>query len=151
MYVDKTLSGIRAVQTLSRLNRSHPEKRDVFVLDFLNDTETITKAFSDYYRTTVLSDESDPDRLHDLQADLDGAQVYTPDQVRTFVKLYLDGAERGRLDPILDRCVAASLKDLDEDGQIRFKGGAKAFARAYAFLSSILPYTTWAGRSARSS
>ena len=149
MYVDKTLSGIRAVQTLSRLNRSHPEKRDVFVLDFLNDTETITKAFSDYYQTTILSDETDPDRLHDLQADLDGAQVYSPDQVRAFVKLYLDGAERGRLDPILDRCVAAYLKDLDEDGQVRFKSRAKAFARAYAFLSSILPYNNlgWEERS----
>ena len=149
MYVDKTLSGIRAVQTLSRLNRSHPEKRDVFVLDFLNDTETITKAFSDYYRTTILSEETDPDRLHDLQADLDGAQVYSPDQVRAFVKLYLDGAERGRLDPILDRCVAAYLKDLDEDGQVRFKGRAKAFSRAYAFLSSILPYNNlgWEERS----
>ena len=149
MYVDKTLSGIRAVQTLSRLNRSDPEKRDVFVLDFLNDTETITKAFSDYYRTTVLSDETDPDRLHDLLADLDGAQVYAADQVREFVTLYLDGADRGRLDPILDRCVAVYLKDLDEDGQVRFKGAAKAFARAYAFLSSILPYNNlgWEERS----
>ncbi len=149
MYVDKTLSGIRAVQTLSRLNRSHPEKRDVFVLDFLNDTETITRAFSDYYRTTVLSDETDPNRLHDLQADLDAAQVYAPDRVRAFVKLYLDGAERTRLDPILDRCVAAYLKDLDEDGQVRFKGKAKAFTRAYAFLSSILPYNNlgWEERS----
>ena len=149
MYVDKTLSGIRAVQTLSRLNRSHPEKRDVFVLDFLNDTETITRAFSDYYRTTVLSDETDPDRLHDLQADLDAAQVYAPDRVRAFVKLYLDGAERTRLDPILDRCVAAYLKELDEDGQVRFKGKAKAFTRAYAFLSSILPYNNlgWEERS----
>ena len=60
IYVDKTLSGIRAVQTLSRLRRSHPEKRDVFVLGFLNDTDTITKALSDYYQTTVLSDETEP-------------------------------------------------------------------------------------------
>ena len=149
MYVDKTLSGIRAVQTLSRLNRSHPDKRDVFVLDFLNDTETIAEAFSHYYRTTILSDETDPDRLHDLQADLDGAQVYSPEEVRAFVKLYLDGAGRGRLDPILDRCVAAYLDDLDEDGQVRFKGRAKAFTRAYAFLSSILPYNNlgWEERS----
>ena len=149
MYVDKTLSGVRAVQTLSRLNRSHPEKRDVFVLDFLNDTETIAKAFSDYYRTTILSDETDPDRLHDLQADLDGAQVYSPEEVRAFAKLYLDGAGRGRLDPILDRCVAAYLDDLDEDGQVRFKGRAKAFTRAYGFLSSILPYNNvgWEERS----
>ncbi|MYA40707.1 MAG: type I restriction endonuclease subunit R [Gemmatimonadetes bacterium] len=149
MYVDKTLSGIRAVQTLSRLNRSHPEKRDVFVLDFLNDTETIAKAFSDYYRTTILSDETGPDRLHDLQADLDGAQVYSPEEVRAFAKLYLDGAGRARLDPILDRCVAVYMEDLDEDGQVRFKGRAKAFTRAYAFLSSILPYNNlgWEERS----
>ena len=77
MYVDKTLSGIRAVQTLSRLNRAHPKKHDVFVLDFLNDTETITEAFSNYYRTTILADETDPNKLHDLQSDLDGAQVYS--------------------------------------------------------------------------
>ena len=149
MYVDKTLSGIRAVQTLSRLNRSHPEKRDVFVLDFLNDTETITKAFSDYYRTTVLSDETDPNRLHDLQADLDGAQVYAPDQVRAFVKLYLDGAERGRLDPILDGCVAAYIGDLDEDGQ----AGSRARPRRSRAPTRSSPRssrtTTWGGRSAR--
>ena len=63
MYVDKVLSGIKAVQTLSRLNRAHPDKRDVFVPDFQNNTETITEAFSDYYRTTVLSDETDPASL----------------------------------------------------------------------------------------
>ena len=78
MYVDKTLAGIQAVQTLSRLNRAHPKKHDVFVLDFLNDVETIRSAFADFYRATVLADETDPDRLHDLQADLDGAQVYAP-------------------------------------------------------------------------
>ena len=66
--------------------------------------------------------------------------MYAPEQVREFVTLYMDGAGRGRLGPILDRSVAAYLKDLDEDGQVRFKGRAKAFARAYAFLSSILPY-----------
>src|SRR5439155_4894527 len=65
MYVDKALSGIKAVQTLSRLNRAHPQKHDVFVLDFINNTETIKEAFSDYYRTTVLSEETDPNKLHD--------------------------------------------------------------------------------------
>ena len=68
MYVDKHLSGIRAVQTLSRLNRSHPKKSDTFVLDFLNSTDVIQESFSDYYRTTILSDETDPDKLHDLKA-----------------------------------------------------------------------------------
>ena len=99
------------------------------------------RPFHIFYRTTILSDETNPDRLHDLQADLDGARVYSSEEVRAFVRLYLDGAGRGRLDPILDRCVEAYLTDLDEDGQVRFKGRAKAFTRAYAFLSSILPYT----------
>ena len=67
MYVDKTLSGIKAVQTLSRLNRSHPQKHDAFVLDFLNETKVIEDAFADYYRTTILSEETDPDTLNDLQ------------------------------------------------------------------------------------
>ena len=141
MYVDKTLSGIKAVQTLSRLNRAHPKKHDVFVLDFLNEADTIRDAFADYYRATVLADETDPDKLHDLQGDLDRAQVYGAGQIEDFVRLYLEGAERDRLDPILDACVAVYKKELDEDGQVEFKGGAKAFVRTYAFLSGILPYT----------
>jgi type I restriction enzyme R subunit len=149
LYVDKPLSGVKAVQTLSRLNRAHPKKHDVFVLDFLNDTDIITEAFSSYYRTTILADETDPNKLHDLQADLDAAQVYSPDQVSEFVKRYLAGVDRDQLDPILDRCVAVYMEDLDEDGQVRFKGRAKAFTRAYAFLSSILPYNNlgWEERS----
>ena len=73
--MDKVLSGIKAVQTLSRLNRSHPEKRDVFVLDFENDADTIQTAFADYYRTTILGQETDPNKLHDLKTGLDATQV----------------------------------------------------------------------------
>jgi len=141
MYVDKPLSGIKAVQTLSRLNRAHPQKHDVFVLDFVNDSETIREAFSDYYRTTVLSEETDPNKLNDLKSDLDGYQVYAQEQIEQLVTLYLDGVERDKLDPILDACVATYKEQLDEDGQVDFKGKAKAFARTYAFLASILPYT----------
>lgn len=141
MYVDKILSSIKAVQTLSRLNRAHPKKHDVFVLDFMNDSDTIKEAFSDYYRTTILAEETDPDKLHDLKTDLDRYQVYTSDQIQSLAKLYLDGAERDRLDPILDACVAVYKADLNEDGQVDFKGKAKAFVRTYSFLSSILPYT----------
>jgi type I restriction enzyme R subunit len=140
MYVDKALSGIKAVQTLSRLNRAHPKKHDVFVLDFMNGADTIEAAFADYYRTTILSDESDPNKLHDLKAALDAHQVYDPPQVDQLVALYLDGADRDRLDPILDACVAVYKDDLDEDGQVDFKGKAKAFLRSYGFLSSILSY-----------
>jgi type I restriction enzyme R subunit len=140
MYVDKVLSGIKAVQTLSRLNRAHPQKHDTFVLDFMNDAATIEAAFADYYRTTILSAETDPNKLHDLKADLDGYQVYTPEQVAELVERYLGGAARDRLDPILDACVAV-YTDLDEDGQVNFKGKAKAFTRTYNFLAAILSYT----------
>ena len=141
MYVDKVLSGVKAVQTLSRLNRAHPKKYDVFVLDFMNDSDIIQAAFADYYRTTILSEETDPDKLHDLKAALDGYNVYADSQIQEFVELYLGGADRDRLDPILDACVATYRDQLDEDGQVDFKGKAKAFTRTYEFLASILPYT----------
>ena len=127
MYVDKILSGVKAVQTLSRLNRAHPRKHDAFVLDFNNDADTIRDAFADYYRTTILAEETDPDRLHDLKATLDGCQVYGPAQVDDLVDQYLSGAGRDRLDPILDACVSLYREQLDEDGQVDFKSRAKAF------------------------
>src|SRR5207302_1637950 len=91
MYVDKVLSGIKAVQTLSRLNRAHPQKHDTFVLDFMNDSEAIQAAFADFYRTTILSEETDPNKLHNLKADLDKYQVYSPEQVQELVGLYVSG------------------------------------------------------------
>ena len=149
MYVDKTLSGIKAVQTMSRLNRADPKKHDVFVLDFLNDADTIRDAFADYYRTTILANETDPNKLHDLQADLDAAQVYSPEQVDALVERYLGGAERDELDPILDACAGVYVHELDKDTQVDFKSKAKAFVRTYGFLSCILPYTNaeWEKRS----
>lgn len=142
MYVDKPLSGIKAVQTLSRLNRAHNQKYDVFVLDFFNSTETIQASFETYYRTTILSDETDPNKLHDLKSTLDGYQVYDASRVHNFAALYLGNAYRDQLDPLLDVCVATYLEALDEDGQVDFKGKAKAFTRTYSFLSSILPFTS---------
>lgn len=141
MYVDKQLSGIKAVQTLSRINRAHPLKHDAFVLDFMNDAEIIQKSFAPYYRTTILAKETDPNKLHDLKARLDDADVYTQNQIDEFVSLYIDGAERDKLDPILDACVPVYKEQLDEEGQVEFKASAKAFVRMYGFLSSILPYT----------
>jgi type I restriction enzyme R subunit len=141
MYVDKALSGIKAVQTLSRLNRAHPQKHDCFVLDFQNNAETITFAFQDYYRTTLLAEETDPNKLHDLKGALDAAQVYSPEDVQQFVGLFLAGAERDQLDPILDACVARYTGMLDEDQQVDFKGKAKAFCRTYDFLATVMPGT----------
>ena len=140
MYVDKTLTGIKAVQTLSRLNRARPQKHDTFVLDFANRAESIQLAFADYYRTTILAEETDPNRLNDLQSDLDGAQVYGPEQVDSLVEKFFEAADRDRLDPILDAGVATYREELDEDGQVDFKGKAKGFLRTYGFLSAILPY-----------
>jgi type I restriction enzyme R subunit len=145
MFVDKPLAGPQAVQTLSRLNRAHPAKHDVFVLDFANDTVTIQAAFDDYYKTTILSEGTDPNKLHDMKAELDASEVYSDSNVDKFVQLYLGGASREQLDPILDACVATYRKDLDEDGQVAFKGRAKAFVRLYSFLAVVLPYAnaTW--------
>jgi type I restriction enzyme R subunit len=130
-----------AVQTLSRLNRARPQKYDCFVLDFRNNSEAITFAFQDYYRTTLLAEETDPNKLHDLKAALDSAQVYSPEQMQQVVELFLSGADRDKLDPILDACVAVYVDTLDEDGQVEFKGKAKVFCRTYSFLSSIISYS----------
>jgi type I restriction enzyme R subunit len=111
------------------------------VLDFMNDTDMIRESFADYYRTTILSEETDPNKLHDLKASLDGYQVYEDAHVNQLVELYLGGADRDKLDPILDACVAVYKEQLDEDGQVDFKGKAKTFVRTYGFLASILPYT----------
>lgn len=140
MYVDKPLAGVLAVQTLSRLNRAHPQKRDTFVLDFADNAEAVKAAFQDYYRATVQVGETDPNKLHDLKNDLDAKQVYSWQQVEDLVALYITGADRDKLDPILDACVAEYIENLDEDGQVEFKGKAKAFVRSYSFLAAILTY-----------
>jgi type I restriction enzyme R subunit len=140
MYVDKALSSVKAVQTLSRLNRAHPKKKDTFVLDFLNEAEAIQKSFEPYYRTTVLSEATNPDKLHDLKADLDGHQVYSQTDVDTLVERFLSGASRETLDPILDRCVAAYVENLGEDQQVDFKGKSKGFVRTYNFLAGIIDF-----------
>ena len=140
MYVDKHLSGIRAVQTLSRLNRFHPKKSDTFVLDFMNTSEVIQESFGDYYRTTILSDETDPDKLHDLKGGLDQAQIYSQEEIDDLVEKYLKGEERSTFEPVLGQCTERFV-ELTEDEQVRFKGSAKSFARLYGFLSQILPYT----------
>ena len=146
MYVDKPLSGVKAVQTLSRLNRVAPGKQETYILDFANDSDIIKASFDDYYRATILSDETDPNKLHDIEARLDASGVYTRERVENVSRaFYLYANElgspgrRGRndFDPHLDDCVDR-YTDMDEDGQVEFKGGAKAFTRTYSFLSQIM-------------
>lgn len=139
MYVDKGLSDIKAVQTLSRLNRCHADKNDVFVLDFVNDPDVIKAAFDRYYKTTVLSGETDANKLNDLVDAMEPMEVYQPMEVDHVVESYLQGADRTMLDPKIDICVDR-YKQLDLEDQIEFKSSAKTFIRTYNFLSSILPY-----------
>lgn len=138
-YVDKGLADIKAVQTLSRLNRSHPDKKDTFILDFVNEPGVIKEAFDRYYKTTILSGETDVNKLNDLIDTMESIQVYSDADIDTFVERYLANEPREHLDPILDHCVEV-YKGLIIEDQIEFKSCAKTFVRTYNFLSAILPY-----------
>jgi type I restriction enzyme R subunit len=140
MYVDKQLTDIKAVQTLSRLNRSHPKKNDTFVLDFANDPEDIKTAFQRYYKMTSLAEETDPNKLNDLMQELDSFNIYTREDVKLFNKKYWGNAPREELDPILDASVALFKSHLTENEQIACKGSMKKFVRTYTFLAAIMPY-----------
>jgi len=139
MYVDKMLYDIGAVQTLSRLNRCHPKKYDTCVLDFANKPEVIQESFSRYYRTTILSGETDPNKLYDLVSMMEKHNVYSNADIESEVNLYLSGASRDKLDYILDVCTNL-YKQLETEDQIEFKSSAKSFCRTYGFLGAILPY-----------
>lgn len=139
MYVDKTLAGVKAVQALSRLNRALPGKGEPVALDFRNDPAVIESAFAAFYRATILSGETDPNKLHDLKRALSDAGVYASEDIEAIVSLFLAAAPRDRIDPILDVC-SVRYEALSEDEQIAFKGAAKTFVRTYAFLGAILPY-----------
>jgi type I restriction enzyme R subunit len=137
MYVDKTLADIKAVQTLSRLNRAYkPHKKDTFILDFVNSADIIKAAFDPFYKTTILSEETDLNRLNDLQDALDAYQVYSEDQVNEFMNLFIKDV-RDQLDPILDECKQTFKDELDENEQADFKKKAKLFVRNYEFLVQI--------------
>ncbi|MCX6152782.1 MAG: type I restriction endonuclease [Candidatus Kapabacteria bacterium] len=141
MYVHKKLEGVQAVQTLSRINRAYkPYKTDTFILDFDNTHDDIKEAFKPYYETTILSKETDPNKLNDLKDDLSKFQIYNNEQVTNFTFQYLKGIDRQKLDPILDISVENFKNDLDSDQQAKFKIQAKSFTRVYNFLVQILVY-----------
>lgn len=139
MYVDKMLTDVMAVQTLSRLNRCHPKKIDTFVLDFANDEETIKAAFQKYYKTTILSRESDPNKLNDYISAIEEANIYTDDEVDTLNEKYWNGVSRQELDPIVNLAVDR-FKALDENKQISCKSSIKGFLRTYPFIAAVTSY-----------
>ena len=142
MYVDKRLDGIKAVQTLSRLNRTRPDKEDTFVLDFANDVETIQEAFRPYHPQTVAS-PTDSNTLYTLQRRLDEPNILDPAEVERGVNAILTGGTKGSaelnaaIDPAVDRFEALD----DEDEQEGFRTALRDFCRTYAFLAQIMPFT----------
>ena len=139
MYVDKVLTDVKAVQTLSRLNRCHPKKRDTFVLDFANDADTIQEAFQRFYKTTILSKETDPNKLNDLIMEIESANIYMEEEVRILNERYWCGEEREDIDPIINLSVER-FKLLDDNTQIRCKSSIKSFLRTYPFLAAVMPF-----------
>ena len=147
MYVDKKLSGVKAVQTLSRLNRMHPGKEDTFVLDFANDRQTILDSFQPYYEVTSVTEETDINHLYDLKARLDEFQVYWTQEIEAFANVYFDPKTKlnnpkqqkhlyAFTDPAVDRFKAIA----EEEKQDEFKKGLRSWTNLYAFLSQIMPF-----------
>lgn len=147
MYVDKKLSGVKAVQTLSRLNRTCPGKEDTFVLDFANDRQTILDSFQPYYEVTSVTEETDINHLYDLKARLDQFQVYWDQEIEAFSNVYFDPKTKlnnpkpqkhlyAFTDPAVDRYRAIT----EEEKQDEFKKGLRSWTNLYAFLSQIMPF-----------
>ncbi len=145
MYVDKRLAGIQAVQTLSRLNRTHPGKEDTFVLDFVNEPEEILKAFQPYYEQTIIGERAEPKQLYELQAKLDGHQVYYKAEVEEFCKVFYKPrqnqtpADHARMNACIDPAVNR-YNGLEEDVREEFRKTLVAFRNLYSFMSQVIPF-----------
>jgi len=148
MYVDKKLSGVKAVQTLSRLNRTCPGKEDTFVLDFANERQTILDSFQPYYEITAVTEETDVNHLYDLKARLDEFQVYWEQEINEFAQIYFDPKTKlnnpkqqkhlyAYTDPAVDRYKGIE----EEEKQDEFKKGLRTWTNLYAFLSQIMPFS----------
>lgn len=148
MYVDKRLAGIQAVQTLSRLNRTHPLKEDVFVLDFVNDREEIKEAFKTYYEGAEIGEEADPANMYRLQQELELSGVFMSEDVERFCQIYFKPKQRqsvadheamnAAMDPAVSR-FAVMLRDKEEEAEL-WRGKMQSFKNLYSFLSQIIPY-----------
>lgn len=137
MYVDKILTDVKAVQTLSRLNRCAPKKHDTFVLDFANDPDDIKKSFDRYYKRTTLSDETDVNRLNDMIDIVEDYGLYSDETVEDYVYRYLRGADRETLDPVLDNVVELFNTITELNDKIKCKKAMKNVVRIYPFLAAI--------------
>ena len=145
MYVDKKLSGIKAVQTLSRLNRTCGGKDDTFILDFVNKAEDIQKAFKPYYQSTIVEEVTEPNLLYDIETMLDASGVYLKEELDRFIHIYFKpkdkktSKDRAILNHLIDIAVER-FKKLDEQHKEDFSGQATKYIRLYSFILQITPF-----------
>ena len=151
MFVDKTLSGVQAVQTLSRLNRTATGKEDTFVLDFVNKPEDIYEAFKPYYERTDLGNIPDEEKLGSLGNTLDEWQIYSQSDIDKFADVWFSNrttptnGEHKKLNAIIDKAVdryldlSGSLEHKEEQQKL-FKSQLQSYLNLYLFVSQILPY-----------
>jgi type I restriction enzyme R subunit len=148
MYVDKRLAGIQAVQTLSRLNRTHPLKDDTFVLDFVNDPTEIQEAFRQYYEGSVMGEEVDADKLYVSKAELDASGIYLQTEVDEFSQIFFAPKQRQSagdhraMNVVLDQAVARfkHLQETEEEEAELWRSKVQAYRNLYSFLSQVIPY-----------
>ncbi len=141
MYVDKKLDGLQCVQTLSRLNRVAPGKTDTLVLDFVNDPEQIQAAFQQYYQTTTLAEETDPNRLYDLQSQLDDFDLYDADTINRFCEVFYDADQPDELlQGILDDVVEKWMENETEEKEA-FRSTLQSYIRLYGYISQLITFT----------
>lgn len=148
MYVDKRLAGIQAVQTLSRLNRTHPLKDDTFVLDFVNEPGEIQEAFRQYYEGSIMGEQVDPDKLYQVKAELDASGIYLQTEMTEFARVFFapkrrqSPSDHKTMNAILDQAVArfVQLQDTAEEEAELWRGKLQAFRNLYSFLSQVIPY-----------
>lgn len=139
MFVDKKLTGVKAVQTLSRLNRTMKGKEDTFVLDFVNEAEEMQKSFQPYYEATILEQETDPNVIYDLKNGLDAFQIYQPSEVEHFAETYY-GNDNKNAQAILTGCIKPALDryNAKEDAEREeFKSSLSTFVRVYSFIIQV--------------
>ena len=147
MYVDKKLSGVKAVQTLSRLNRTYPGKEDTFILDFVNNRDEILNSFQPYYEITTVKEETDVNHLYDLKTRLDQFQVYLESEINEFAQFYfspstnLNNTKAQKYLYMLTDLAVDRYKSIDEEEkQDEFKKGIRTWTNLYAFLAQIMPF-----------
>lgn len=138
MFVDKPLSGVKAVQTLSRLNRTCYGKTDTFVLDFVNTAEDIQKAFQPYYQGTVLTNGADPNMIYSIYKRVEAYRIFTEEQVHEFAKTYYSGEDN--MEKLNFYLYPARTKylDMEKSDQFEFKSTLQAFLRNYAFIVQVV-------------